>query len=222
MYQEEARHSPEEKYRERGNLEKEASLGTTIMAVAFKDGVILGADTRTSMGTYISNRVSRKITKLIDRVFTCRSGSAADTQAVSDTVEVQMKEQIFCHHEIPSVKDVAILAKKIIYKNDWLQAGLIIAGVDHTGGRIFSIPLGGALVEQKCAIGGSGSIYVTGLCDRTFKENMTKEEAIAFVKTIVSHAMYRDNSSGGCIRMMVVTQDAEEEIFVPGDELVIG
>jgi hypothetical protein len=35
-------------------------------------------------GTYISNRVSDKITPLADNVFLCRSGSAADTQAVSD------------------------------------------------------------------------------------------------------------------------------------------
>jgi 20S proteasome alpha/beta subunit len=35
-------------------------------------------------GTYVSNRTSDKITPLADNVFLCRSGSAADTQAVSD------------------------------------------------------------------------------------------------------------------------------------------
>ena len=35
-------------------------------------------------GTYISNRVSDKITPLADNAFLCRSGSAADTQLVSD------------------------------------------------------------------------------------------------------------------------------------------
>ncbi len=32
----------------------------------------------------MSNRTSDKITPLADNVFLCRSGSAADTQAVSD------------------------------------------------------------------------------------------------------------------------------------------
>lgn len=58
--------------------------GTTILAVQFDGGVVLGADSRVSTGTYISNRASDKITPLADAVYLLRSGSAADTQAVSD------------------------------------------------------------------------------------------------------------------------------------------
>ena len=58
--------------------------GTTIVAAAYAGGVVLGADTRVTTGTYISNRTSDKITPLADNVFLCRSGSAADTQLVSD------------------------------------------------------------------------------------------------------------------------------------------
>lgn len=58
--------------------------GTTIVACAYNGGVVLGADSRVSTGTYISNRASDKITPLCDSVYLLRSGSAADTQAVSD------------------------------------------------------------------------------------------------------------------------------------------
>lgn len=58
--------------------------GTTIVAVCYAGGVVLGADTRVTTGTYISNRTSDKIAALADNVFLCRSGSAADTQLVSD------------------------------------------------------------------------------------------------------------------------------------------
>ena len=37
-------------------------------------------------GVYVSNRVSDKITGVDERIYVCRSGSAADTQAVSDYV----------------------------------------------------------------------------------------------------------------------------------------
>lgn len=61
------------------------STGTTILAVSFDGGVVLGADSRVSTGTYVSNRASDKITPLFDgSVYLCRSGSAADTQAVAD------------------------------------------------------------------------------------------------------------------------------------------
>lgn len=59
---------------------------TSIMAVAFDGGVVLGADSRTTTGTYIANRVSDKITPMTESIFCCRSGSAADTQAISDYV----------------------------------------------------------------------------------------------------------------------------------------
>ena len=58
--------------------------GTTVVAVSYAGGVVIGADSRVSTGTYVSNRASDKITALCDNVYLLRSGSAADTQAVAD------------------------------------------------------------------------------------------------------------------------------------------
>lgn len=35
---------------------------------------------------YIANRVTDKLTKVTDHIYCCRSGSAADTQAIADVV----------------------------------------------------------------------------------------------------------------------------------------
>ncbi|KAJ2343324.1 Proteasome subunit beta type-1, partial [Coemansia sp. RSA 2618] len=59
----------------------EVNLGTTIMAVKFDGGVVIAADSRTSTGPYVANRVTDKLTKVNDLIYCCRSGSAADTQA---------------------------------------------------------------------------------------------------------------------------------------------
>ena len=48
---------------------------TTIMACQYDGGVVLGADSRTSTGTYVANRASDKITQVTDNVWMCRSGS---------------------------------------------------------------------------------------------------------------------------------------------------
>ena len=40
----------------------------------------------TYTGTYVANRVSDKLTALHHHIYCCRSGSAADTQALSDYV----------------------------------------------------------------------------------------------------------------------------------------
>lgn len=55
-------------------------MGTTLIAVQFKGGVAIAADSRSAMGTYVSNRVANKITQITDYIYCCRAGSAADTQ----------------------------------------------------------------------------------------------------------------------------------------------
>ena len=70
----------------------EVSTGTTIMAIPFDGGVVVGADSRVSTGTYIANRVSDKIAQLHDRIWCCRSGSAADTQALTDYVRFYLAQ----------------------------------------------------------------------------------------------------------------------------------
>ena len=86
---------------------------------------------------------------------------------------------------------------------------------------------------------GSGSTYVYGYCDATFKEGWGRDETIEFVKNsrvvlyhfislnltdiltciALSLAMSRDGSSGGVIRMCVITKEGVERLFVPGDQL---
>jgi 20S proteasome subunit beta 1 len=56
------------------------------MAVQFDGGVVVGADSRTTTGNYVANRVSDKLTPVHERIYCCRSGSAADTQMIAEYV----------------------------------------------------------------------------------------------------------------------------------------
>lgn len=197
----------------------EVNLGTSIMAVTFKDGVILGADSRTSTGAYIANRVTDKLTRLQDNVWCCRSGSAADTQAVADIVQYHLNLYKMQFEEDASVKTAANLLKTLTYNNkDQLSAGLIAAGFDKKSkkGEVYSIPLGGSIHKQPYAIAGSGSTFIYGYCSKNFKENMSKEETVSFMKHSLSQAIKWDGSSGGVIRMVVLTESGLERlIFYP-------
>lgn len=117
----------------------------------------------------------------------------------------------------------ASITNQLVYGNkEQLSAGIIVAGWDkYSGGQVFSIPLGGGVVKQAYAIGGSGSTFIYGYCDSTFKDGMTKEQCIDFVKNSIALAMSRDGSSGGTIRLAVITKDNVERIFVPGDKLPV-
>lgn len=71
---------------------KAVQTGTTIMAVTYDGGVVLGADSRTSTGSYVANKAADKITQLTQNVYICRSGSAAHTQAIADYVRHMLNQ----------------------------------------------------------------------------------------------------------------------------------
>merc|ERR1719152_27745 len=103
-----------------GNIDfhKQAvDLGTSIMAVAFDGGVVIGADSRTSTGVYISNRVSDKVTAVDERIYVCRSGSAADTQAISDYVTYFLDQHKMELGKAPKVSTAANLFRELCYHN---------------------------------------------------------------------------------------------------------
>lgn len=89
----------------------------TSMAINFKDGVILGADSRTTTGAYIANRVTDKLTQVHDTIWCCRSGSAADTQAVADIVSYHLNMYAIVNNEAPSTQVAASLFQELCYEN---------------------------------------------------------------------------------------------------------
>ncbi|KAG2400184.1 Proteasome subunit beta type-6 [Vigna angularis] len=197
------------------------SMGTTIIGVTYKDGVVLGADSRTSTGVYVANRASDKITQLTDNVYVCRSGSAADSQIVSDYVRYFLHQHTIQLGQPATVKVAANLVRLLSYNNkNFLETGLIVGGWDkYEGGQIFGVPLGGTIVQQPFAIGGSGSSYLYGFFDQAWKEGMSKEEAEDLVKKAVSLAIARDGASGGVVRTVIINSEGVTRNFYPGDQL---
>lgn len=190
------------------------------MAVTFKDGVILGADSRTTTGAYIANRVTDKLTRVHDKIWCCRSGSAADTQAVADIVQYHL-DLYTSNYGTPSTETAASIFKTICYENkDGLSAGIIVAGFDDKTkkGEVFSIPLGGSVHKQDYAIAGSGSAFIYGYCDKNYKHDMSKDETVNFMKHSLSQAIKWDGSSGGVIRMVVLTKEGVERLVFYPDE----
>lgn len=149
----------------------------------------------------------------------CRSGSAADTQYLADIVRHQLLRRKILHSRSSSVSEAANLLKNYL-NNDSMSASLICAGYDHILGEglIYSIDLGGTLMEQKgWACNGSGSGYILGLIDDCYPQKedslWDENEAVAFVKRAIGLAMERDGSSGGVVRIFVINRQGKKEIL---------
>lgn len=92
-------------------------LTSQSMAVTYRDGVILGADSRTTTGAFIANRVTDKLTQVHDKIWCCRSGSAADTQAVADIVQYHLELYAVNNDKPPTTQTAAALFQELCYDN---------------------------------------------------------------------------------------------------------
>ncbi|XP_028967500.1 proteasome subunit beta type-6 [Galendromus occidentalis] len=205
------------------DVDEPISTGTTLVAAHFKDGIVIAADSRTSSGSYVANRVADKLTKITDSIYCCRSGSAADTQCIADAVAYHLAFYEMQTGKPATVEAAANVFRNICYKyRDDMVAGIICAGYDdERGGGIYSIPPGGCLVEEKRVISaGSGSVFISGFLDALFKNNMSKEECVDLCLKAVSLAIHKDTSSGGVCRMAVITKDGVERKLFLNNELV--
>nr|XP_033779441.1 proteasome subunit beta type-9 [Geotrypetes seraphini] len=198
----------------------EVHTGTTIIAVEFDGGVIVGSDSRVSAGRAVTNRVFNKLAPLHDRIYCALSGSAADAQAVADMVNYYLDMHSLDMEEAPLVIAAANLVKGITYKyKEELLAHLIVAGWDRKkGGQVYGT-LGGLLTRQPFAIGGSGSSYIYGYVDAAFRRGMSREDCAQFAVNALALAMNRDGSSGGVIYLVTVTKAGAEEKIISGTSL---
>ena len=85
--------------------------------MTFKDGVILGADSRTTQGSFVSNRTTDKLTQVHDTVWCCRSGSAADTQAIADIVRYNLDLFAIANNMPVTTQTAASMFHEVLYDN---------------------------------------------------------------------------------------------------------
>jgi 20S proteasome subunit beta 2 len=65
---------------------KGVKTGTTIAGVIFKDGVVLGADTRATEGPIVADKNCSKIHYIAPNIYCCGAGTAADTESVTNLI----------------------------------------------------------------------------------------------------------------------------------------
>ncbi|KAI5618394.1 proteasome subunit beta type-9 [Silurus asotus] len=201
-------------------LNEEVKTGTTIIAVTFEGGVVVGSDSRVSAGESVVNRVMNKLSQLHDKIYCALSGSAADAQTIAEIVNYQLDVHSIELEEDPLVCSAATLVKNITYKyKEELSAHLIVAGWDRRGGGQVYVTLDGLLSQQPFAIGGSGSSYIYGFVDAEYRTGMTRKESQKFVVDALTLAMNRDGSSGGVAYLVTIDEKGAEEKCILGNEL---
>lgn len=74
------------------------------------------------------------------------------------------------------------------------------------------------IIRQTVTLGGSGSAFIYGFVDANYRRDMSQQECEDFVKKSIALAIHRDGSSGGVIRLGIITKSGiERKLFVGGE-----
>ncbi|XP_068641610.1 proteasome subunit beta type-5-like [Aristolochia californica] len=173
--------------------------GTTTLAFIFKEGVIVAADSRASMGGYISSQSVKKIIEINPYMLGTMAGGAADCQFWHRNLGIKCRLHELANKRRISVTGASKLLANILYsyRGMGLSVGTMIAGWDETGPGLYYVDSeGGRLKGARFSVG-SGSPYAYGVLDNGYRYDMSIEEAAELARRSIYHATFRDGASGG-------------------------
>ncbi|KAJ4729336.1 Proteasome subunit beta [Melia azedarach] len=185
--------------------------GTTIVGLIFQDGVILGADTRATEGPIVCDKNCEKIHYMAPNIYCCGAGTAADTEAVTDMVSSQL--QLHRYHtgrESRVVTALTLLKKHLFNYQGYVQAALVLGGVDCTGPHLHTIYPHGSTDTLPFATMGSGSLAAMAIFESKYKEGLTRDEGIQLVVEAICSGIFNDLGSGSNVDVCVITKGHKE------------
>lgn len=185
--------------------------GTTTVGLICKDGVVLAAEKKSTMGYLVANKETEKIYQLDDHIAMTIAGLSADGQALVRYMKAELKLYSIENRREISIRSAATLLSNILHGSKFypFYVQLIIAGVDSVGPSIYDLdPVGGAEEEKKFFSTGSGSPMALGVLEDSFKDGMSLEEGSKLAIRAIKAAIERDIASGGkAIDIAVITKD---------------
>ena len=180
--------------------------GTSTLGITFDGGVVVGADHRATMGHFIANKRVQKLFQISDTIALTTAGLVGHAQSLSRTLAAELRLYELKHGTPMTVKGAATLTANILVgRPHYVQ--LLIAGIDESGGSVYSIDsAGGSIPDLYCATG-SGSPFMYGVLEDQFSEGMSQDDALKVAAKSLLASAQRDAASGNGMDLAVITPD---------------
>ena len=182
--------------------------GTTIVGIIYKDGVVLGADTRATGGAEVVDKNCEKIHYLAPNIWCCGAGTAADTEKTTELIASNLELLRLSTGTQSRVVTSLTLLKRLLYKYQGnVSAALVLGGVDVHGPHLYSIHPHGSTQRLPYTTMGSGSLAAMAVFETRFTEDMEEEAAIQLVKDAIRAGIFNDLGSGSNVDVTVIRKD---------------
>jgi len=190
---------------------KATKTGTTIAGIIFKDGVILGADTRATNDTIVADKNCEKIHYMAPNMYCCGAGTAADCDYVTRLMASQLELHSLNTGQVVPVCAANRMLKQYLFRyQGHVSAALVLGGVDKTGPHLYSIHPHGSTDSLPYTTMGSGSLAAMAVFESGWRPEMSREEGKKLVRNAIAAGVFNDLGSGSNIDLCVITREGVE------------
>ena len=190
------------------NLPTPKKTGTTIVGMVFKDGVVLGADTRSTSGSEVAEKNCEKIHYLAPNMYCCGAGTAADTENITNLVSSQLELLRMNTHSNSRIITACTLLKRRLFRfQGHISAALILGGCDVNGPGVFQIHPHGSTAKLSYTTMGSGSLAAMAIMESSWQEDMNEQEAVQLVQRSICAGIFNDLGSGSNCDVTIIRMD---------------
>lgn len=189
-------------------LPKATKTGTTIVGCIFKDGVVLGADTRATEGPIVADKNCEKIHFITDNIRCCGAGTAADTEFTTALIASQMEMHELSTGRKGRVVTAMTLLKQMLFRyQGHIGAALVLGGYDLNGPHLFTIYPHGSTDKLPFVTMGSGSLAAMSVFETRWEKDMSREAAMELVRDAIEAGIWNDLGSGSNVDVCVIEKE---------------
>jgi proteasome beta subunit len=193
--------------------ENVVKTGTTILGIVCKDGVVMAADRRATVGgSIVMGKNEEKVFQINDYLAMAGAGLAMELQKIPRYLSAELKLKELRSKSRPSVKQAVNLLSNLRITG---QSAFLIGGFNEDGTvELYSTdPIGHITrVYEYDASFGSGMPYVLGLLERQYKKDLSIKEGIELAKEALKSSTQRDTGSGNGMDILTITKEGIKKV----------
>jgi proteasome beta subunit len=187
--------------------------GTTTVGVVCREGVVLAADRRATLGNMITSKEVTKIFQIDDHLAMAGAGLVGDILSFARLLKAEAKLYRAEVGREMSVRALANLVSNILHGSRYAPyfAWFIIGGYDSKPG-LYSVDAAGGITEELFVAAGSGMEFALAILENGFSKDMSIEEGMKLAARAVNAAIKRDVYTGEGITIVTITEEGYKEL----------
>ncbi|MGP8125352.1 MAG: proteasome subunit beta [Nitrososphaerales archaeon] len=186
--------------------------GATAVGITYKDGVVLGAERRITLGSFVRSKSGRKVFKVTETVGAVCAGMVADMQNLVKEVSVYSKLKELESRRALKPNSVAKLMSTLMFQNRYapLLTQVILGGVGEKPVVYVLDPLGSVISDVYATVG-TGEETAIGVVEAGYNPAMSQKDARDLLVASIKAAIARDAMSGNGIDILTVDRTGIKE-----------